>query len=347
MSAVLLTVHALAQPKSHDRSLALAHANGREKGTLLLANVFIHLRDGVCVDGVFVGPCSPRGRSTRPAPPPLSSSTAVALQVLIRPPPSAEETKLFETDESAATPLPHPAYHVTARILIRDEPPTPFWSNTEVARLLAIPTPPPSPLSLWSSPLTQIPSPPLPPILSPLPVSFPPHASPIFPLGYRATMIRQRAEAPSTPISHHYHHPSYSTTPDQMHHHQGHHHFYPYRYLLHHHLCIYSLLTVEQTDPRLPYRIGREFTTRFRQDTDKIYTRLDDELTERQLMADRLNMLYREVISLHTQVVAQQAVIIELQAADHRRQSAITEMLAADHRRQAQFIEALKIAEEA
>ncbi|GJY06073.1 hypothetical protein Tco_0373127 [Tanacetum coccineum] len=64
--------------------------------------------------------------------------------------------------------------------------------------LLAIPTPPPSPLSPWSSPLPQIPSPPLPPILSPLPVSSPPPASPTYPLGYRAAMIRLRAEAPST-----------------------------------------------------------------------------------------------------------------------------------------------------
>ncbi|GKE94049.1 hypothetical protein Tco_1578904, partial [Tanacetum coccineum] len=39
---------------------------------------------------------------------------------------SAKETKPFETDESAATPSPHPAYRVTARISIRDEPPTPF-----------------------------------------------------------------------------------------------------------------------------------------------------------------------------------------------------------------------------
>ncbi|GKB21631.1 hypothetical protein Tco_0855554 [Tanacetum coccineum] len=68
----------------------------------------------------------------------------------------------------------------------------------EVTRLLAIPTPPPLPLSPWSSPLPQIPSPPLPPILSPLPVSSPPPASPIRPLGYRAAMIRLRAEAPST-----------------------------------------------------------------------------------------------------------------------------------------------------
>ncbi|GKC73689.1 hypothetical protein Tco_1119572, partial [Tanacetum coccineum] len=58
--------------------------------------------------------------------------------------PSAEETEPFETDESAATPPPHLAYRVTARISNQDEPPTPFWSDTEVARLLAIPTPPPS-----------------------------------------------------------------------------------------------------------------------------------------------------------------------------------------------------------
>ncbi|GJR20309.1 hypothetical protein Tco_0968836 [Tanacetum coccineum] len=121
-----------------------------------------------------------------------------------------------------------------------------------------------------------------------------------------------------------------------------------------------------------------EFTTRVRQDTYEIYTRLDDEQSERQLMAGRLNMLYRdrrahartarlmeaearmsreawgrsmdasdlaraEVMSLRTQVVAQQAVITELQAADRRRQAAITEMLAADRRRQEQFIEALRL----
>ncbi|GKG42054.1 hypothetical protein Tco_0473805, partial [Tanacetum coccineum] len=36
---------------------------------------------------------------------------------------SIEETEPFEIDESAATPPPHPAYHITARISIRDEPP--------------------------------------------------------------------------------------------------------------------------------------------------------------------------------------------------------------------------------
>ncbi|GKE70907.1 hypothetical protein Tco_1528979, partial [Tanacetum coccineum] len=131
-------------------------------------------------------------------------STVIALPVVDHAL-SAEETKPFETDESTATPPPHPVYRVTARILIRDEPPTPFRSDTEVARLLAIPTPPPSPLSPWSSPLPQIPSPPLPLLLSPLPLS-PPlpisspslPASPIYPLGYRAALIWLRAEASST-----------------------------------------------------------------------------------------------------------------------------------------------------
>ncbi|GKC62792.1 hypothetical protein Tco_1095390 [Tanacetum coccineum] len=126
-----------------------------------------------------------------------ADSTAVALPAIDQAP-STEETESFETYESAATPPPHPAYRVTTRMSIRDEPPTPFWSEAEVVRLLSIPSPPPSPFSPWSSPLPQIPSPPLPLILSPLPVSSPPPASPTYPLAYRAAMIRLRAEAPST-----------------------------------------------------------------------------------------------------------------------------------------------------
>ncbi|GKE05433.1 hypothetical protein Tco_1397451 [Tanacetum coccineum] len=135
-----------------------------------------------------------------PAP---ADSTDVALPA-VEHASSAKETESFETDESVATPPPHPAYRVIARISIRDEPPTPFWSDTEVVRLLVIPTPPPSPLSPWLSLLPQIHSQPLPLILSPLPVSSPPlplappplPISPTYPLGYRAAMIRLRAEAP-------------------------------------------------------------------------------------------------------------------------------------------------------
>ncbi|GJY71026.1 hypothetical protein Tco_0474729 [Tanacetum coccineum] len=113
-----------------------------------------------------------------PAP---ADSTAVDLPATDQAP-SADETESFETDESAATPPPHPAYRVTARISIAAPVPTPVWSDAEI----------PSP------PLPQIPSPPL-PVSSPvLVLSLSPPASPIRPLGYRAAIIRLRAKAAST-----------------------------------------------------------------------------------------------------------------------------------------------------
>nr|GFB18618.1 Gag protease polyprotein [Tanacetum cinerariifolium] len=63
--------------------------------------------------------------------------------------PSAEETEPFETDESTATPPPHPAYRTTARISIPAPVPMPAWTDSEVVRLLAISCPPASPLSPW------------------------------------------------------------------------------------------------------------------------------------------------------------------------------------------------------
>nr|GFA70459.1 hypothetical protein [Tanacetum cinerariifolium] len=41
-------------------------------------------------------------------------------------------------------------------------------------------------------------------------------------------------------------------------------------------------------------RYIREFKTRVRRDTDEIYSRLDDEQSKRQLLASRLNMLFRD-----------------------------------------------------
>nr|GFC70528.1 hypothetical protein [Tanacetum cinerariifolium] len=75
------------------------------------------------------------------------------------------------------------------------------WTDSEVARLLAISSPPTSPLSPWSSPPPpQIHFPSLPPILSPpSPILAPaPPPSPIRSLGYRTAMIQLRDEAAST-----------------------------------------------------------------------------------------------------------------------------------------------------
>ncbi|GJR23377.1 hypothetical protein Tco_0971904 [Tanacetum coccineum] len=330
-----------------------------------------------------------------------ADSIAVALPAVDHAP-SAEETKPFETDESAATPPPHPAYRVTARISIRDEPPTSFWSDMEI----------PSP---------------------PLPVSFPPPASPIRSLGYQAAMIRLRAEAPSTshsPPPHIILSHTKADTPPSGTPPSGTPPLLPIPLptsspLLH-------LLSTDRRADRpevtlppwkrlgivlgLRYEIGEsssasttrppggikvdyrfvatmdreimrdlerdvsygitdtwdeisvdmpgapatndtqlgrritEFTIRVRQDTDEIYKRLDDEQSERQLMAeawgrsmDKSDLARAEVMLLHTQVVAQQAVLTKLQATDRRRQAAITEMLATDRRRQEQFMKALRL----
>ncbi|GJZ03249.1 putative reverse transcriptase domain-containing protein [Tanacetum coccineum] len=81
---------------------------------------------------------------------------------------------------------------------LRAHTPIPFPSEAEVDRLLAMPIPPPSPLTSLSSLLPHIPSP-------PFPIPSPPTTSPTYieaPLGYRATEIRLRtASPPPLPLS--------------------------------------------------------------------------------------------------------------------------------------------------
>ncbi|GJX91021.1 hypothetical protein Tco_0344347, partial [Tanacetum coccineum] len=304
-----------------------------------------------------------------------------------------DETEPFKTDKSTATPPPHPAYCVTARISIRPQTPVSLPSDTKVARLLAIPTPPPSPLSPWSSPLPQIPSPPLPLILSPLPVSSPLPVPPPLTLAPPPLLVSPTyllgTEADTPPSG-----TSPSGTPPLL----------PIP-LPTSSPPLHLLSTDRRADrpkvtlpPRKRVDFGfvatmdREIIQNLERDvsygitdtwdemldTDEIYTRLDDEQTKRQLMAGRLNMLYRDrraharialmmeieagmsrkawgrsmdasdharskVMSLRTTVLGQQVVITKLQVADHRRQAAITELLVADRKRHAQFIEALKL----
>ncbi|GJZ80561.1 hypothetical protein Tco_0645555 [Tanacetum coccineum] len=100
-----------------------------------------------------------------------------------------DEDEEEEEEHPAPADSVPPVHRMTARISIRDEPSISLPPREEVERLLALTTPPPSPLTPLSSPLPHIPSPPFP--------ASPP-ASPIRPLGYRAAMIRLRAETPST-----------------------------------------------------------------------------------------------------------------------------------------------------
>nr|GEW56806.1 hypothetical protein [Tanacetum cinerariifolium] len=85
---------------------------------------------------------------------------------------ASEETEPFEEGETAATPPPF-GYRVAARITVQPHIFMPFRSKSEVERLLAIPTPPVSPVSPTSYPL--------PPFLMPLPI-FTPLPTSSFPL---------------------------------------------------------------------------------------------------------------------------------------------------------------------
>ncbi|GJX43701.1 hypothetical protein Tco_0260377 [Tanacetum coccineum] len=260
----------------------------------------------------------------------LVDSTSVAFPA-VEHAPSAEETEPFETDESAATPPPHPAYRVTARISIR-------------------------PHTLVSLPLdTEIPSSPLPPILSPLLVSSPLPVSPPLPLAppplpSRLTVVTLPASKRlGIALSPRYKVGESSSAPTAR-----------------------PPGGAPATDDTELGRRMTKFATLVRQDTDEIYTRdrrahaCTALLMEREARMSRKawgrsmdasDLARSEVMSLHTTILGQQAVIIELQAADRRKQAAITELLAADRRRQvaitkllaadrrrqAQFIEALKL----
>ncbi|GKA87055.1 retrovirus-related pol polyprotein from transposon TNT 1-94 [Tanacetum coccineum] len=237
-----------------------------------------------------------------------------------------------------------------------------------------------------SPPLPQISSPLL-PVSSPMPVLSPsPPASPIRLLGYRATMIRLRVKAASTSHSLPLPPPNIlsHTRPDALSSGTPPMHLLSTdrradkpevtlpprkrlgialgtRYEVRESSSVaaarpagglradYGFVATVDREIRRDLERDVEFETRVRQDTDEIYTRLDDEQTERQLLAGRLNMLFRDrrahaqVMSLRTTVLAQQSEIRELQLADRRKHTVITEMLAADHKRQEQLTKALKL----
>ncbi|GJR01237.1 hypothetical protein Tco_0524221 [Tanacetum coccineum] len=127
------------------------------------------------------------------------------------------------------------------------------------------------------------------------------------------------------------------------------------------------------TDTELGAHV-REFKSMVRRDMDEIYTMLDDEQSQRQLLADRVNMLFRdrrahahtrhlietearmsreawgrskdasdlahaEVMSLRTIVHAQMSEIRELQSADRSRQRAISDLLETDRGRRKEIRE--------
>ncbi|GJY65934.1 reverse transcriptase domain-containing protein [Tanacetum coccineum] len=248
-----------------------------------------------------------------------ADSIAVALPAVDQAP-SAEETKPFKTDEFTATPAPHPAYRITARMSIRDDPPTPFWFEEERRIRCTIGTPPLLPIPLPTS------SPPL-HLLSTdhradrPEVTLLPRKRLGITLGPRYE-VRESSSAPT------------ARPPGGF-------------------MADYGF--VATMDMKIRRDLKRDVDYGITDTCDDMLvdmpgapatddTELDDEQTERHLMAGRLNMLYRD-----RRAHARITLLMERErlgclerleddpwtlAADRRRQEAITELLAADHRRQ-------------
>ncbi|GJU57410.1 putative reverse transcriptase domain-containing protein [Tanacetum coccineum] len=96
-----------------------------------------------------------------------------------------------------------PVHRMTARISIRDEPSISLPPREEVERLLALTTPPPSPLIPLSSPLLQIPSPPTPSITTSIyrpNITLPPRKRLGIDLGSRCKVGESSAVVAARPI---------------------------------------------------------------------------------------------------------------------------------------------------
>nr|GEX29367.1 hypothetical protein [Tanacetum cinerariifolium] len=284
---------------------------------------------------------------------------------------------------------PAPADSVVVALPVADRPhlisipapvPVPSWFDLEFARLLAMSTPPSSPLSPLSSPPPRIPFTLLPSIISPpSPVLSPaPPPSPIRippPLPISALTSSQPLQLPSASCRED--RPKVTLPPQnrlgialgpgyEVEESSSAAAARPARGLTTDYSFVATMDREIRHDPEREVRYG--ITDSVRRDMDEIYSRLDDEQSERQLLAGLLNMLFRdrrahaythhlmetearlcreawvrsmdtsdlacgEVMSLRTTVLGQTIEIKELQAADRRRQIVTSKMLRADHRR--------------
>ncbi|GKC46778.1 hypothetical protein Tco_1064500 [Tanacetum coccineum] len=240
----------------------------------------------------------------------------------------------------------------------------------EVERLLALTTPPPSPLTPLSSPLPQIPSP---PPNSPTHIEVPESCLPLR-RGSAAGAARQDRPTiaredlygfvdmvdvpPRCSTSRELDYDITDTWDDPV----G-------------AIDEIAPTTVEGVNLRVT-----DLATIIDEETTSMYGIMEDAQDDRSQLRGRVNLLYRDrpvhrrlammvereakmareawglsmdasdyacsdVMSLHTIVVAQSALISELQSADHKRQRAITELLVSDHKRQVQLTKTLRFAE--
>ncbi|GKB92266.1 hypothetical protein Tco_0964538 [Tanacetum coccineum] len=247
-----------------------------------------------------------------------------------------EEEEEEEEHPALADSVP-PVHRMTGRISIQDKPSISLPPREEVKRLLALTTPPPSPLTPLSSPLPHIPSPPFP--------TSPP-TSPIRPLGYQAAMIRLRAETPST--SHQLPLPTSS----------------PLLYKIRESSDVAATRPVggRRTDYGFVGTMDTEIRRQRAEEGDRAYCSPgaghvgylccyrgysgQEALVSREVWGHSIKVSYMtcsEILALRSIMIGQQAVISQLQAADRKSQVVTLEMLQADYQRQVQLTKALEL----
>ncbi|GJT38440.1 hypothetical protein Tco_0938305 [Tanacetum coccineum] len=280
-----------------------------------------------------------------------------------------DEDEEEEEEHPAPADSVPPVHRMTARISIRDEPSISLPPREEVKRLLALTTPPPSPLTPLSSPLPQIPS-------SPLPIpSLPPNSPTHIEIPESCLPLRKRVRFASPTPSHEVGESSaagaarqdgpavaredpYSVARGDLYGFvnmidvaPGH----PMSRELNYGITdTWDDLVgaIEEIAPTTLEGVNQRVTnlsTTIEQETTIMYDMMEDAQDDRSLLRARVNLLYkdrpvhRHVMSLHTTVVAHSALILELQSADHKRQWVIKELWASDHKRQVQLTKALQL----
>ncbi|GJX25890.1 hypothetical protein Tco_0232186 [Tanacetum coccineum] len=308
-----------------------------------------------------------------------------------------EDEEEGEEHPALADSVP-PVHRMTARISIRDKPSISLPPWEDVKRLLALTTPPPSPLTPLSSPLLHISS-------SPLPIpSLPPNSPTHIEIPESCLPLRKRVRFASPTLSHEVGESSaagatrqdrpaiarddpYSIAREDLY---G---FIDMVDIAPGHLMSRELdygITdtwddlvgaIDEIAPTTLEGVNQRVTdlaTIVEQETTIMYGIMEDAQDDRSQLRGRVNLLYRDrpvhrhlavmiereakmareawglsmdasdyarsdVMSLRTTVVAQSALISELQSADHKRQRVISELLASDHKRQVQLTKTLRL----
>ncbi|GJR02705.1 hypothetical protein Tco_0525689 [Tanacetum coccineum] len=190
----------------------------------------------------------------------------------------------------------------------------------QVERLLALTTPPPSPLTPLSSPLPQIPSP---PPNSPTHIEIPKSCLPLRKREPSRRLNRSTLKGGSIRGCYQ----SFTTVEQAEYHHVG-----------YDRGC---------SDDRSLLRARVNLLYRDRPVHRRLAVMIEREARMAReawgLSMDASDYARSDVMSLHTTVVAQSALISELQSADHRRQGVIKELWASDHKRQVQLTKALQL----